>query len=266
MPLLLTLCIGLLWWGWSERGWRRVALAGVCAGLLPYTYMAARIVPVLFVLFGLSLLLPLRVLDWGKVRKELRWVALFAGVAGMVAAPLLVHFSLYPDHFFLRSKHLWIFDPVHSQGDPLGTLLTNVWDHLSLLVLRGDSYPRQNYAGRPMLNPVEGLFFLFGRGRGCLALALACLPTAAHLAGDHDDSGFCLTRSLWAQFHAHLERNAGHLSVSRGWRVGGVQYFEWEVLSEGAGPGRRLPQGLSSVSRYWYRGSTPTAPIITNGR
>ena len=34
MPLLLTLSLGLLWWGWKERSWWRVALAGACAGLL----------------------------------------------------------------------------------------------------------------------------------------------------------------------------------------------------------------------------------------
>ena len=163
-PLLLILCLGLLWWGWSERGWRRVALAGVCAGLLSYAYPPARFALVLFVLFGLSFLLPLRALDWGKFRKELRWAALFAGVAALVAAPALVHFALHPDHLFLRSKHLWIFDPVHSQGDPLGTLLTNVWDHLSLLGLRGDLNPRYNYVGRPMLNAAEGLFFWIGVG------------------------------------------------------------------------------------------------------
>ena len=51
MPLLLTLCLGLLWWGWKERSWWRVALAGACAGLLPYTYMPARFVPFLLFFF-----------------------------------------------------------------------------------------------------------------------------------------------------------------------------------------------------------------------
>ena len=37
MPMLLVLCLGLLWQGWGQRSWRRVALAGICAGLLPYT-------------------------------------------------------------------------------------------------------------------------------------------------------------------------------------------------------------------------------------
>ena len=56
LPLFLTLCLALLWSGWRQRSLWRVALSGVCAGLLPYTYIPARFVPFLFVLFGLSFL------------------------------------------------------------------------------------------------------------------------------------------------------------------------------------------------------------------
>ena len=164
LPLLLTLCLGLLWWGWKERSWRWVALAGACAGLMPYTYPVARFTPVLFLSLGLGFLAPLRAVSWGKVRQELRWAALFTGVAVLVAGPLLVHFALNPEHLFLRSRHLWVFDPVRSQGDPLGIFLINVWDHLSLFGLRGDPKWRSNYAVQPMLNPAEALFFWFGVG------------------------------------------------------------------------------------------------------
>lgn len=58
LPLLLSLSFALLWVGWRQRSWWRIAIAGVCAGLLPYTYIAARIVPILFLLFGLSFLVP----------------------------------------------------------------------------------------------------------------------------------------------------------------------------------------------------------------
>ena len=76
MPLLLSLCLALLWLGWSkpgrtlsteqcaeaekQRSWGWIALAGLCAGLLPYTYIPARFTPFLFFLFGMSFLLPLR--------------------------------------------------------------------------------------------------------------------------------------------------------------------------------------------------------------
>ena len=133
-PLLLTLSLGLLWWGWRERSWRRVALAGACAGLLPYTYTTARFAPFLFVFLGLSFLPSLRAVSWEEVRKELRWAAVFAGVAGLVAAPLLVHFALNPEHFFLQQQVSVGIRPCASvRGTRSGTFLTNVWDNLSAL-------------------------------------------------------------------------------------------------------------------------------------
>ena len=164
MPVLLTLCLGLLWWGWKERSWWRVILAGACAGLLPYTYMPARFVPLLFLFFGLSFLLPLSAATRAKVRAELPWAGAFIGAAGLVAAPLLVYFALHPAHFFLRSQDLWVFDPVRSKGNPLGTFLFNVWDHLLVLGFRGDPSWRNNYPGQPMLSPGEAFFFWLGVG------------------------------------------------------------------------------------------------------
>ena len=57
LPLFLCLCLALLWQGWRQRvggggTWWRIALAGVCAGLLPYTYIPARFVPSLFLFLG----------------------------------------------------------------------------------------------------------------------------------------------------------------------------------------------------------------------
>ena len=182
LPLLLSLCFALLWCGWRQRSWWRVAMAGACAGLLPYTYIAARFTPFLFLLFGLSFLLPwARNEDGGekyekisffphfsssfsRLRSELQWAGIFVGVAALVAAPILVHFVLHPDHFFLRSRRLWIFDSANSQGDPLGAFLSNAWEHLLVFGLHGDRTWLHNFAGQPMLNPWEALFFWFGMG------------------------------------------------------------------------------------------------------
>ena len=92
------------------------------------------------------------------------WIVVFLGVAGLVAAPILVYFALHPEHFVSRSRPLWLFDPSNSQGDPLGVLLVNVWDHLLAFGFRGDPIWRHNFASRPMLNPVEALFFWLGVG------------------------------------------------------------------------------------------------------
>ena len=158
LPLLLSLCFALLWWGWQQRSWQRVALAGVCAGLLPYTYIPARFAPFLFLFFGLSFLLPFRSVTRKRMRVELPWVGIFLGVAALVAAPLFVHFALHPEHFFIRSSQLWVFDTARSQGDPLAAFLGNVWGHLSTFGFRGDP----SFHDPPLLNPWEAFFFWLG--------------------------------------------------------------------------------------------------------
>ena len=168
LPLVLCLCLALLWRGWQERSWPRVALAGACAGLLAYTYIAARFTPFVFLLFGLSLALPLRSVTWTRVRaaslkRNLPWVVIFVGVAGLVAAPMLLYFAQHPVDFFVRGSQLSVFDPSVSQGDPLGSLLFNVREHLLVLGFRSDPNWNRSF-GQPMLNPWEAFFFWLGVG------------------------------------------------------------------------------------------------------
>ena len=184
LPLLLTLCLALLWWGWSRRSWTRVALAGVCAGLLPYTHIAARFTPLLFMLFALSCLFPRNTDGRKKLffgsrqlapdrpgdeqsgqpshlfhsRIDLSWAGVFAAVAALVAAPIAVYFALNPEQFTERSGHLWVFGLIQGQGNPLGALLRNVWTHLLVFGFRGDPIWRYNLSGRPLLELWEASF------------------------------------------------------------------------------------------------------------
>lgn len=180
LPLLLTLCLGLLWEGWTRHCRWRVALAGACAGLLAYTYIAARITPFLFLLFGLSFLLA-----WGKSETEegtgdyaslahrfssinsrlwaeLPLASIFMGIASVVAAPILLYFVLHPDHFFLRSGQLSVFQPGVHLIASLGTLFANTLEHLLAFGVRGDLSWRHNYPVQPMLNLWETFFFWLG--------------------------------------------------------------------------------------------------------
>ena len=197
LPLFLGLCFALLWWGWSrsgqERSWRWIALAGVCAGLLPYTYIPSRFTPFLFLFFGVSFLWPLRAVTRERLSAELPWAAIFIGAAGLVAAPILIYFALHPEHFFIRSREVWVLN--ESQGTALGAFLYNVWEHLLAFGFRGDLRERYNFAGRPMLNPWEAFFFWYGVGMALwrwqrqpayrlLLLWLAVLLAPAMLARD----------------------------------------------------------------------------------
>ena len=190
LPLLLSLCLALLWWGWRQRfrcrgSWWRVALAGACAGLLPYTYTPARFTPFLFLFFGLSfVLLRGRGEDGGEsskrdslsprfsrltsrlragpLKRYLPWIGIFLGVAGLVAAPILIHFALHHDHFFSRSGQLSVFQPGRSLADSLAAFLGNVLEHLLAFGFHGDPNWRHNFAGQPMLNLGEAFFFWLG--------------------------------------------------------------------------------------------------------
>ena len=166
--LLLCLCLAFIWDGWRQprcaaASWR-VAAAGVCAGLLPYTYSAARFLPILLLFFGMTFLLPLRSAAKTRLRAQLPLVGLFACVAAIVAAPILVYFALRPEEFFFRSSQLLIFQSDISQGDPLGTFLSNVWDHLLIFGFRGDPYWRLNFPNLPLMNPWQAIFFWLGVG------------------------------------------------------------------------------------------------------
>lgn len=166
LPLILTLCFALLWWGWSEpavkRSWRRIALAGLFAGLLPYTYIPSRFTPFLFFLFGLSLLFPLRSGTKSVLRAELPRAAIFVGVTSLMAAPILIYFALNPEHFFIRSREVWLLR--EGEGTLWGGLLRNAWEHLLAFGFHGDRRERYNFAALPLLNPWEALAFWIGVG------------------------------------------------------------------------------------------------------
>lgn len=160
--LILALCLGLMWWGWRERSWWGIGLAGVCAGLLQYTYIPARFTPFLFLFIGLSFMLPFLGGSWNRTRAELPRAAFFGIVALITALPILVYFFLHPEHFFLRSDSLLVFRPDINNGDLLGTLRKSVVQHVGAFGWRGDWSWRHNFNAQPMLNPWEATFFWAG--------------------------------------------------------------------------------------------------------
>lgn len=170
LPLILSLSLAMLWWAWRRPGqsggaWRGVALAGACAGLLPYTYIPARFTPFIFFFLGLSFLIPFGSSAKDKIRAEWRKAAVFAAAAGLVAAPILIYFILNPQDFFFRSQEVSLTND--AQRAPIGAFLNNVVDYLLIFGVRGDWNGEYNFAGKPFLNPWEALFFWAGAGMSC---------------------------------------------------------------------------------------------------
>ena len=164
LPLFLTLSLAFLWLGWRQRKWWLIVLAGIGTGLTPYTYIPARFVPFLLLFFGLSFFLPLGPGLKARIRTELPWIGLFLGTAVVVAAPILIHFALNPDHFFMRSSQLWIFDENTDVANSMSAFLENVWEYLLILGFHSDQYWHRQSVTQMMLYPLEALFFWLGVG------------------------------------------------------------------------------------------------------
>lgn len=180
LPLILCLCVALLWEGWERRSWWRIALAGACAGLLAYTYTAARLTPLLFLFFGMSTILRWAASENGgdsrgrghmslrfsslvsRLRAEIPTAGVFVGVAAVVSAPILIYFFLNPDQFFARSHQVSVFQSDKSLEDILPTLFANTWQHLIAFGIRGDPNWRHNLPGQPLLNVWEAFLFWGG--------------------------------------------------------------------------------------------------------
>ena len=165
LPLFLALCLALLWWGWTRRRWWGIVLAGACAGILPYTYSPVRFVPFLFLLFGVSFLLPFGSVSLDRLRAERLWAAAFTGVAGLVSAPIFIHYIRNHDAFFnTRIQRLYIFGgiqgfPVDVVSERLAAHFWKVLSKFSFHLLAGCCSPVEHAV---TLNAWEAVFFWLG--------------------------------------------------------------------------------------------------------
>jgi 4-amino-4-deoxy-L-arabinose transferase-like glycosyltransferase len=163
MPFLLALALALLWSGLQQHRRGQIILAAICTGLLPYTYIAARFVPFLLLIYALSLLWAQKI-SQQSIRQSLRLLLLYSAITALVAAPILTHFALHPEDFTSRSNNLWIFNPEINHGSLRNAFLYNLVDHLAAFGFKGDPNWRHNFDSRPWLNPVQAILFWIGIG------------------------------------------------------------------------------------------------------
>lgn len=148
-PLLQTLTAAALLRGLrlGQRKW--LLLSGIFLGLTAYTYLAARLFPVLLLLGSLPLLL-----GAGWRRRGLQ-LGVVASTALIVLSPLLTFFIAHPDSFWVRI----------GQVAPGGNGLS-LWDSilraLEMFFLLGDPYIRFNLPQRPLFDWFWGGLLLIG--------------------------------------------------------------------------------------------------------
>jgi 4-amino-4-deoxy-L-arabinose transferase-like glycosyltransferase len=160
-PLLLTLAV-VAWLSWSHRPSRgRAATFGMLAALTLYTYPAARITPLLWLLLYAAL--P------RERRQALRSTLLWAAAAfGVVVAPVAVHFALNPYYLTLRTQTLSALGGELSLAGRAQLWLESTRQVIGVyLGGAGDPEARHNLPGRAAFAPYLAGLLLAG-----LALAL----------------------------------------------------------------------------------------------
>ena len=149
-PLLMALAVAALFRGLRGGRWPWLWAAGLLIGLTAYTYLAARLFPVLLAFALLPLLL-----DSDTRAVRLRQLAFIALVAFLTALPLLAYFYFNPDAFWVRIGQV-------APGAASLSLTESLLRSFGMFFLRGDPYLRFNLPGRPLFDFVSGGLLLVG--------------------------------------------------------------------------------------------------------
>lgn len=161
LPLTAALTAYVLFRGLDEGRYRVGVYVGfgLLLGLSLYTYMAARILPFIFAVYGVYLAL--------FHRHLLRncWQGLLLGfvIAAAVAAPLAIWLATHPG---AEVRVAEVSEPLDRllAGDP-SIIWENLRANLMMFTFRGDPWPRQNVPGRPIFpDLLNALLFYAGVG------------------------------------------------------------------------------------------------------
>lgn len=137
------------------------ALAGMCFGATFYTYTSGQFVLALALVWMALWLFNNR----GAITKtQVAQAALFAGVALLVMAPLLIFYAANPQFLVGRAGQVSILNPEINHGNLLGALIANMGKAAGMFTLQGDRIWRHNLSLRPVFDGVMGVFFVLGLG------------------------------------------------------------------------------------------------------
>lgn len=133
-------------------------LAGFFLGLGIYIYAAARLFPLLFILFVLFWAWR----DWSGLRQNVLNIGGMVAVTVLTALPLLLYFWRYPYFFVFRIAYVANKGLGTVEDQPLLTWLLNVGRVVRGLYWQGETHLRHNLPGRPYLDPFQAIFFTLG--------------------------------------------------------------------------------------------------------
>ncbi|MDX1413813.1 MAG: hypothetical protein R3293_06455 [Candidatus Promineifilaceae bacterium] len=145
----------------SKKGagvWFWFLLAGVLLGLAVYTFAAARLFPLVWVMF-----IPVWFwMDRDASSRFWKQVMGMVGAALLTALPLITFFIQYPYYFVFRIAYVANKGKGAVEGKPWLTWIFNIGRVLRGLVLFGETHLRHNLPGRPYLDLIQSLLSIVG--------------------------------------------------------------------------------------------------------
>ena len=164
-PVVMIVPLGALsayffWRAFSTQGRRAIAMwvfAGVWLGMALLAYTASRVIPVVFVAFGVYAFIVKR-REW---RKWIAAVSITVAVAAIVAAPMFIYLALNP-----ADDQLGFFDidrPLRElQQGNLEPVIETSLHTLGMFTFVGDPLPYYDVPDRPVLDPIGSLLLVIG--------------------------------------------------------------------------------------------------------
>ncbi|MCX7838990.1 MAG: glycosyltransferase family 39 protein [Anaerolineae bacterium] len=154
LPLFACLAFYWFWRAYRSGRLREYVFAGVLLGASLYTYLSARFLPIVIVLFWVTNYLA----SFNKRQIHLHQPNYLAPILFVVAAlgvfaPLGFYFILHPNAFFFR---------VNDVALPINDWLASIWRVAQMFFTRGDAEWRHGIAYRPVLDWFTGLPFAIG--------------------------------------------------------------------------------------------------------
>ncbi len=145
VPFVVGLLLLTTVYGWRRRSRALIALGGAMLGLCFYTYIAARLIPLVFIGLGLF---------WIIFRRDTfppwQWLVVFWLPAAIVALPMAFYAAGHPDVYFGRAGQVAL---------PLVEVLANFARAGGMFFWHGDDNWRHNLAGRPVFDPLTAIAF-----------------------------------------------------------------------------------------------------------
>ena len=152
-----TLCVGFFWRGIQRKSWTDFFFSGLLLGAGLYIYAAARLFPLVFVLFCAWFLW-----KWGSGRPYFSRFTLTATVALLTTLPLFFFFYRYPYFLFFRSSYVAQHGAGVVAGRPYFTALLNLGRILRGFIWQGETHLRHNLPARPYFDPIQLSLALIG--------------------------------------------------------------------------------------------------------